>query len=367
MTKDNLIDKFEDIRPLYERFTKKIFSLLEELIQEGKIEYHLIESRTKKTSSFQEKIVRKQEKYSDLSEITDLSGIRIIVYYPIDIPKVVTIINREFKIDKKNSRITGEDLNPNEFGYLSSHIVFNLKENRKKLVEWSNYSDFKCEVQIRTVLQHAWASISHALQYKSKRDIPTNLQRKLFRLAGLFELADEQFVDIRNIHQSLVKQINKDDIVVSEREINLLSISNFIEKSETVNNIYSQALQIGFIDEGEEPNLDNREDSSKSELIRICELIGLKNIRDLENILKELEEKELDNLFNILIETDRRKEQDWYVSPSFILVLVLIYYKIENITIEDLLKGQWAESVASRVLKNTLKSKKTAHNNGYKT
>jgi hypothetical protein len=58
-------------------------------------------------------------------------------------------------------------------------------------------------VQVRTVLQHAWASISHALQYKQEDDIPRALRRRLARISALLEVADEEFAELNREHNQL--------------------------------------------------------------------------------------------------------------------------------------------------------------------
>lgn len=64
--------------------------------------------------------------------------------------------------------------------------------------EWRSFKNFHAEIQVRTVLQHSWAAVSHALQHKREGDVPLALRRRIFRLAGLFELANEEFIQIRN-------------------------------------------------------------------------------------------------------------------------------------------------------------------------
>ena len=85
---EKYVEKFQLIRPIYEDFNEKVKNLLKSLIDENQIKYHLIESRTKSIKSFQEKISRKDNKYTNpIEEITDLAGIRIIVYYIDDVEK----------------------------------------------------------------------------------------------------------------------------------------------------------------------------------------------------------------------------------------------------------------------------------------
>ncbi len=363
MKKNDLLENYKISRPLYDNYTTKLKSLIIELVKEQKIEFHLIESRTKTIDSFQEKIKRKTDKYQNLEEITDLSALRIIVYYPTDIKKIENLIDKEFIVDKENSVVSGEELKTNEFGYLSSHLIFSLANNRNNLSEWKYYDKFKCEIQIRTVLQHAWASISHSLQYKTKTDIPSNLQRKLFRLAGLFELADEQFVDIKKVHESLISEIKSEDIKVSDRELNMLTISNFIENSEIVNNVYSIALRSGFIDQNEEPNLEHNDVESTSELIRYSKFLNINTISELDKCLKSIKKNELKLVFTDQIIKDRDSESEWYSDPSFIIHLILTYINLEKVNAEKLAEFGWYKPLAKRVISTMKETKKTIHNN----
>jgi putative GTP pyrophosphokinase len=357
----DLLDQYKAARPLYENYTNKLTSLIKDLLSSHKIEYHLLESRTKDLNSFQEKIIRKHNKYSKLSEVTDLSGLRIIVYYPVDIDKAIFLFKEHFEIDTLNSKIEGNSFNPNEFGYLSSHIVFKLTSNRLSLPEWESFNDFYCEVQIRTVLQHAWASISHALQYKTQREVPSDLQRKLFRLAGLFELADEQFSNIKEIHEALTKEISSDDVEVSDRELNLLSVLNFISKSSSVKMLYSFALDSGFTDQNEEPEIEIQIDEREtiSGLITICELLNINEIMQLEKVLKAINPDEAKLLFRKLFRADRGNSGEWYVSPAFILTIYLIYLSVDKLNSEFLVEIGWTDTIAEKVIEIAFEVKKS--------
>ena len=123
-------------------------------------------------------------------------GIRIIVYYLEDLNKISEIIEKEFNVDYGNSINKLETLDPDRFGYRSIHYVVGISITRSSETEWRPYTNFKAEIQIRTVLQHAWAEIDHKLIYKQNREVPKDLRRKLSRLIALLELADEQFRDI---------------------------------------------------------------------------------------------------------------------------------------------------------------------------
>jgi hypothetical protein len=125
-------------------------------------------------------------------------GIRVISYYSEDVEAVSRLIAKEFSVDHENSIDKSNVLELDQFGYKSTHLVASLGNGREDLGEWSRYREFKVEFQLRTALQHAWAAVSHKLDYKSAEDAPEAVRRRLFRLSALFELADEQFSSIRD-------------------------------------------------------------------------------------------------------------------------------------------------------------------------
>lgn len=67
-----------------------------------------------------------------------------------------------------------------------------------KLPEFAPYEGLTFEIQVRTVLQHAWAEIEHDRSYKFSGVLPTPIQRRLNLLAGVLEIVDREFVVLAN-------------------------------------------------------------------------------------------------------------------------------------------------------------------------
>lgn len=284
------LEEFNKLSSTYQLFTEKMHDLLSSLLKENCIKCHLIEHRTKEKTSFAGKIARKNENY-DSSEITDISGLRIITYYQKDVDKISELIFKEFEIDKENSIDKSKILKSNEFGYQSVHYVVKLLSNRSNLTEWSSFKNLKAEIQIRTVLQHAWASISHELQYKKSYEIPEVLKRKLYRLSGLFELADEEFGELKNKHDEIEKSVfsnSKTENLANNAEINLITIDYFIQTSKVVSKIQEQALKAGFSIEKltTEQQVESKSyKNSLSQILKFLQDLEIYNLNDLEKML----------------------------------------------------------------------------------
>ena len=203
--------RYRTIRGTCEALTGRLRTLVVDLLAEENLEVIQIESRTKTVDSFIEKISRKRAKYKNpLTEITDLIGVRIITYYLEDVVRVGEILKKEFQIDATNSVDKSAGLDPDRFGYTSVHYVVSLSPDRRKLVEWRPYARFRAEIQVRTALQHAWSAVNHKLDYKSPTEVPKELRRRLFRLSALFELADEQFSELRDARARIASEYAKD-------------------------------------------------------------------------------------------------------------------------------------------------------------
>jgi ppGpp synthetase/RelA/SpoT-type nucleotidyltranferase len=165
---------------------------------EHRLQVHSTTSRVKSRDSYKRKLQLKGDRYRDISDVTDLAGIRIITYFSDQVDQVAQIVKREFRVDEENSIDKRLVLDPDRFGYLSMHYVVSLSDQRSALAEYRAFADLKAEVQIRSILQHAWAEIEHDLGYKTPGEVPKSVRRQFARLAGLLELADSEFVSIRN-------------------------------------------------------------------------------------------------------------------------------------------------------------------------
>lgn len=357
MTKPVSIDdwcfQYEKVRPDYLRFTSKIQSLVEDLLQARGIGFHVIESRTKEISSFREKITRTSKSYSDpLTELTDLSGLRIVTYYQSDASLATELIKAEFDIDNSNS-IEHSPCGA-EFGYRSAHYVVRLSKSRSKLLEWGGLADFRIEIQVRTVLQHAWAAVSHKLQYKRETDIPEQLRRKLFRLSALFEIADDEFIALRDASTKLSEEINAKLSHGNQNiKIDYVSLSQFLEKSDAVSQLCQHAIDAGFSFEfyeaGEIPI-----EESVSDLIQVASFAEVSDIAALDSALRDASSWARQYLIEQYEEGESDNSSTWYATPAFICILILIKTFISKMSIYALVQTGWDADIASRVLKTAV-------------
>lgn len=203
-----LVQQFDIEIGRYEAFCSTTADLIKRLLSSKKIEVHSISNRCKERASFEKKIAKKNH-YATLVDVTDLAGIRIITHYSDDVDHIAKLIEKEFEIDRVNSIDKRVALDPDRFGYLSLHYVAMLKNTRSKLQEYSGYEGLKVEIQIRSILQHTWAEIEHDIGYKNKFEVPGPIKRKFSRLSGLLELADQEFISIRNEIEKYSKDLDR--------------------------------------------------------------------------------------------------------------------------------------------------------------
>jgi putative GTP pyrophosphokinase len=165
--------------------------IISRAIDRAHIKIHYITNRIKGFDSFLDKIRRKNLQ-DPFNEIHDLIGFRIICLFLEDVEDIGNLLIKEFNVfDIENKIYEAEH---NVFGYMGSHYKAKLKDNIQLNNDSENYS---FEIQIRTIAQDAWASISHHLDYKQESSLPTNLRRDFHALSGLFYIADTHFTFLR--------------------------------------------------------------------------------------------------------------------------------------------------------------------------
>ena len=204
-----LLAQYKELLPEYNRLAAEVPARLKQFFDEAGLIVATVECRVKTEESLAGKLRLKGGKYSSILDITDIVGMRVITFYIDDVDKVASVLERHFDIDWENSVDKRKLHETDSFGYLSLHYICRAPENDK----------IRFEVQMRTVLQHAWANMNHDTGYKSGVEIPREYIRNMNRLAGMLELADEQFsrirtelTDYRRRVQALVASGNLDEV-----------------------------------------------------------------------------------------------------------------------------------------------------------
>jgi len=175
----------------------------------------VVSVRAKTIPSMAEKILRKRKLYQDpanplppdpLVRMTDLCGGRVIAETAEEVNAICAFIERAFDIDRENSEDVSRRLKPAEFGYRSVHYI--IMANRDKLANAGiktpvprqilkrpgDFFPLKAEIQVRTLLEHAWSDLGHDLLYKSPdMQVPPDMKRRFARLAAMLEVADREF------------------------------------------------------------------------------------------------------------------------------------------------------------------------------
>ncbi|MFG2835568.1 GTP pyrophosphokinase family protein [Streptomyces zaomyceticus] len=206
---------YEDFAEPLRNYAPALESLMRGLLLSRGIQIHYVRSRVKAKASTIRKLEDPAKNYTGISDLTDMLGVRIVTYFPDDVDRVAEVIRQEFEIDDENSIDKRSLLDPDRFGYLSLHFIAQLKSPRIELAEYTRFKEFVFEVQVRSILQHAWAEIEHDLGYKSSSALPPEIKRRFSRVAGMLEVADSEFQAIR------------DDLAEHQRKIDLAAGKNW--------------------------------------------------------------------------------------------------------------------------------------------
>lgn len=185
-----VVAEFRTARPRWDDFAQNLKAYAEHLTRALGVG-GFVECRTKGVESFALKIATPSKRYrSPLTEVTDLVGLRIAVRTQSEVARVEAALIRQFEIDWGNSTTKAAHTNPSRFGYSSKHLI--VKVRPELTPNLSAFIDMAAEIQLRTLLQHTWATVSRALGYKHETDLPEPERRHLYALSAMFELADVQ-------------------------------------------------------------------------------------------------------------------------------------------------------------------------------
>lgn len=201
MLTEHAVQEFEACRGLLEHHARALASKLEHLVAQRSLATQFVSYRVKSVESLRRKLARPDKSYASLWQVTDLVGLRIGTYFEDTLEALARAIEETFEVDFANSTDKARFTDHGRFGYRSLHYVCALRDGPNP--------DFRFEIQLRTVLQHAWAEVEHDLGYHSGDAVPDGIRRRFSRIASLLEIADQEFVSIRadlQRHQNAVRE-----------------------------------------------------------------------------------------------------------------------------------------------------------------
>ena len=205
-----IMQEYHDNLPRFREVEQEVKEKLKRTLADAGLLVAAIESRVKAADSLAGKLELKGHKYNSLADLTDILGLRVITFYIDDVDKVASAVERLFTIDWENTVDKRKIHEIDSFGYLSLHYICSVPG-----------FPFRFEIQMRTLLQHAWANMDHDTGYKSGVEIPKRYLRNMSRLAGMLELVDDEFskirielTDYRRRVQALVRSGNLDEVPV---------------------------------------------------------------------------------------------------------------------------------------------------------
>lgn len=238
-------DRHEPLLAEYDRLASNLAArgevirahMVDLLAADRSLKIHSITLRLKTRRSLEAKLARPDRTYENLWDVTDIVGIRVITYFEDAVDRVGRIIEAKLPVDFSHSVDKRIARDTESFGYRSLHYVCALaKGNLDGLSEESTLPEVaRCEVQVRTVLEHAWAEIEHDLGYKSREAVPAHARRRLNRLAGLLEIVDQEFVTLKNELEHYARTLPERVTSAESHAVSLdrLSLESLLDCEET--------------------------------------------------------------------------------------------------------------------------------------
>lgn len=323
MEKENLcLLEYDRNRALYEKLEEVVYGMLEAAAKKGGIGVMQIAHRLKERDSVAEKNRRKANKYISITDMTDIVGFRIICYFSDQVDEAAKIVEGLFNIDRENSIDKRTALSPTTFGYLSLHYTCRLYPDDSYEPELYG---LPFEIQIRSVLQHTWAEIEHDLGYKSEFGVPYHIRREFSRIAGLLEIADESFINIRKNIVLYVEDVR--ERIRSDQADELLLDANTLREFTRHSTVWLELMEMAISLSGAK-----KTEASPEEFLQQLKQLGIQTLGD----LKKVAIREQEHILKLMSEALEYFEMD-EVSSNTVLYylcqscLVWIAYKDEQL------------------------------------
>ncbi len=326
---------------LYEEFAARIRNLIQDLVELEGVEFYAIEGWAETPAELLRVLSNLEEK--DLADV-DLVRVRVLLRFPEDVLKIEKVVKSEFEIDTSRSIPSSDLEDPFRFGYPAVVYVLALSSSRSNLREWAKYKTLSFRLELRTLLQEAWATIFPRVNQTVGSISEKKLTRELVLLSSLLEKADEGFLNLRKVLKDEALLVppeqsgtNKtEESVEAERLFTDEELYKFFRDDDSLLARWnSVALEAGF--PGFIPSAGYLRESF-SHLCNIFRVSGIDTLSEVKKFIADMETegKGLQQLRKI--HDAFRENANWRVDPFSALFLLVLNFKWDDLKDKDLVK-----------------------------
>jgi ppGpp synthetase/RelA/SpoT-type nucleotidyltranferase len=180
---DAFIKLYKHEMDFYEETAHQTAETLEDALTEAGIRA-IVTFRAKKPRKLKAKLLKRNQRrqyqsFRDIyDDIVDLAGVRVALYLPADRDAVGQIVQQIFAPVRAPKNFP-EDRGPGDgMGYVATHYLVQLRPETLHKDEL-RYADTNIEIQVASVLMHAWAEVTHDLIYKPEQGALTPAEHKM--------------------------------------------------------------------------------------------------------------------------------------------------------------------------------------------
>ncbi|MBC2622881.1 GTP pyrophosphokinase [Citrobacter cronae] len=250
----SFLDSYRREYFFYHELAKEVKVRIENKLDESGIKA-IVSFRAKSIKSIKDKIEKRNsdnkrkpyESCSDIyGDIVDLSGVRVALYFPAEMEKVSNIIENEFNVAVKK-KFPGEGDNKNNSRYVKKFDGYHARHFRVMLKDNSIFANHMVEIQIASVLMHAWSEVEHDLDYKpSSGSLSIEELMILDEINGLVISGN---IALERLQQAMLKRIDDSGYIFRNHYDLAAFFSSKIHYGEIINTkeIYNLLLKIDVI------------------------------------------------------------------------------------------------------------------------
>lgn len=318
-----------------------------DLLRQASLEPRFIQTRLKSRDRLERKIRERGtsvDNWTELHAIGDLAGVRAVFRYRDEVEKAASALREEFEVhaDQPYGYV---DLDPRQFGYTTWQLTVSLDDNRCSRTELSEHRDKRGEIQLRTLLQHAWAEHSHTFHYRSFGSRPADIERRLARLAALVEIADHELLGLRGDLQRLQLEY-KSKVrrgAFAKIELNLDSLEMYLN-AYPLDDVFEVARSVQYDETGVPPPGD------VAMFVKYANASGLSTIADVRALARSVAKRRAD-LERIRLESLANKvEGGPSAQPLEILIFLLILDSTEAAELLERSPGDFGPKMTRAIL-----------------